>query len=184
MPLTPGAGALLGLTAMISAVAAALTFAILRFAAAARDARRNLKGNAGDVALLSAALQEAVAKLKAQERATAARAEASERLSGEIIASLSAGLLVVGLTGEVRIINPAGRRMLNVAETAPLEDHRRLLGEPSLSQFIDECLTTKLAIARRTLHLSRRDRVASHIGATVSPLFDDSGKLHGAICLF
>src|SRR5712692_10950244 len=92
MPLTPGAGALLGLTAMISAVAAALTFAILRFAAAARDARRNLKGNSGDVALLSAALQEAVAKLKAQERATAARAEASERLSGEIIASLSAGL--------------------------------------------------------------------------------------------
>jgi len=184
MPLTPGAGALLGLTAMISAVAAALTFAILRFAAAARDARRNLKGNAGDVALLSAALQEAVAKLKAQERATAARAEASERLSGEIIASLSAGLLVVGLKGEVRIINPAGRRMLNVAETAPLEDHRRLLGEPSLSQFIDECLTTKLAIARRTLHLSRRDRGASHIGATVSPLFDDSGELHGAICLF
>src|ERR1700674_6012161 len=129
MPLTPNAGALLGLTAMISVVAAALTFAILRFAAAARDARRNLKG-AGEVALLSAALQEAVAKLKAQERATAARAEASERLSGEIIASLSAGLLVVGLKGEVRIINPAGRRMLNVAETAPLEDHRRLLGEP------------------------------------------------------
>ena len=70
MPLTPNVGALLGLTAMISAVAAALTFAILRFAAAARDARRNLKGNAGEVALLSAALQEAVAKLKAQERAT------------------------------------------------------------------------------------------------------------------
>jgi signal transduction histidine kinase len=184
MALTPGAGALLGLTAMISAVAAALTFAILRFAAAARDARRNLKGNAGEVALLSAALQEAVAKLKAQERATAARADASERLSDEIIASLSAGLLVVGLKGEVRIINPAGRRMLNVAETAPLEDHRRLLGEPTLSQFIDECITTKMPIARRTLPLSQPGRGASHIGATVSPLFDDSGRPNGAICLF
>src|ERR1700692_2938266 len=106
MPLTPSAGALLGLTAMISAVAAALTFAILRFAAGARDARRNLKGNAGDVALLSAALQEAVAKLKAQERATAARAEASERLSGEIISSLTAGLLMGDLSGNVRFLNP------------------------------------------------------------------------------
>ena len=182
--MTPNAGALLGLTAMISIVAASLTFAILRFAAAARDTRRNLKGNAGEVALLSAALQDAVAKLKAQERATAARAEASERLSVEIIASLSAGLLVVGLKGEVRIINPAGRRMLNVAETAPLEDHCRLLGEPTLSQFIDECLTTKTAIARRTLQLSQQGRGASHIGATVSPLFDDSGKPNGAICLF
>jgi signal transduction histidine kinase len=184
LPVTPGAGALLGLTAIISALAAALTFAILRFAAAARDTRRSLKGNAGEVALLSAALQEAVAKLKAQERATAARAEASERLSDEIIASLSAGLLVVGLKGEVRTMNPAGRRMLDVAETAPLEDYRRLLAEPALSQLIDGCLTTKIAIARRTLQLSQGGRGASHIGATVSPLFDDSGKLHGAICLF
>ena len=53
-----------------------------------------------------------MAKLKAQERATAARADASERLSDEIIASLTAGLLVVGLDGEIRILNPAGRRML------------------------------------------------------------------------
>ena len=49
------------------------------------------------MALLSAALEAAVTKLKAQQVATTARAEASERLSGEIIASLTAGLLVVGL---------------------------------------------------------------------------------------
>src|SRR6202166_44868 len=145
MPLTPNAGALLGLTAMISAIAAALTFAILRFAAAARDARRNLKGNAGEVALLSAALQEAVAKLKAQERATAARADASERLSGEIIASLTAGLLVVGLNAEIRILNPAGRRMLGWADAPPLKDYRRVLTEP-LSQMIDQCLSSRAPI--------------------------------------
>ena len=62
---------------------------MLRFLAAARDTRRTQRERAGETALLSAALQEAVAKLKAQERATAARAEASERLSGEIIASLT-----------------------------------------------------------------------------------------------
>ena len=97
--LTPSAYALLGLTAIVGVLVAALTFAMLRFFAAARDAKR-VRGNSGEVALLSAALQEAVGRLKAQERATAARAEASdaraeasERLGAEIIASLSAGLL-------------------------------------------------------------------------------------------
>ena len=108
--MTPESYALLGLTAIIGALAAALMFAVLRFGAAARDTRQQLRGHSGETALLSAALQEAVVKLKAQERATAARAEASERLSGEIISSLTAGLLVVGLDNSVRIINPAGRR--------------------------------------------------------------------------
>src|ERR1700674_1137553 len=99
MPLTPNAYALLGLTAMVGALAAALTFSILRFFAAARDTRRTIRGGGAEVALLSAALQEAVGKLKAQERATAARADASERLSGEIISSLTAGLVMVDLNG-------------------------------------------------------------------------------------
>src|SRR5579864_5923874 len=151
MPLTPNGYALLGLTALVACLVSVLTFAVLRMAFAIRSTHRHAQTGAGaEMAIMSAALQDAVAKLKAQERATAARADASERLSDEIIASLSAGLLVVGLKGEVRIINPAGRRMLNVAESAPLEDHRRLLGEPTLSQFIDECITTKMAIARRT----------------------------------
>ena len=139
---------------------------------------------AADTALLSAALQEAVAKLKAQERATAARAEASERMSGEIIASLTAGLLVVGLHGEVRILNPAGRRMLQVPDSAPLDSYHRLLGEPVLSSIIDECLATRGAILRRTVELPGQRGGASHIGVTVSPMMDAAGELHGAICLF
>jgi signal transduction histidine kinase len=184
MPLSPNAYALLGLTAIIAALAAALTFATLRFFSAARDTRRTMRGGGTEVAFLSAALQDAVGKLKAQERANAARADASERLSQEIIASLSSGLLVVGLTGDVRIINPAGRRMLNVADAAPLEDFRRLLADRALIDLIAECLSTRTAIVRRTVQLSKHNQTASHIGATVSPLFDDNGLLHGAICLF
>ncbi len=184
MPFRPGAYALLGLTAIIGALAAALTFAILRFFAAVRETRRTIKGGGAEVALLSAALQEAVGNLKAQERANAARADASDRLSQEIIASLSSGLVVVGLNGDVRIINPAGRRMLNVPDTAPLEHFRKLLADRQLIDLIDECLATRTAIVRRTVHLSKKKHSASHIGATVSPLFDDDGQLHGAICLF
>src|SRR6476619_1436075 len=104
MHLTPSAYAFLGLTAIVAAMVALIVFAMLRFAAAARETRSR-QGGGMETAMLSAALQEAVAKLKAQERATAARAEASERLSEEIIASLTAGLLVTDLEGEVRILN-------------------------------------------------------------------------------
>src|SRR5688572_9959879 len=183
MPLTPDAYALLGLTALIGILVAALTFALFRFLAAARDARRNLKGGgAGEMVLLSAALQEAVGRLKAQERATAARADASERLAGEIIDSLSSGFLVVDLQGQVRIINPAARRMLKAGDAVPLQDCRRLLRDP-LSQVIDECLKTKVAIARRAVRLFDSDGDV-HMGVTVSPLFDGAGAPSGAICLF
>lgn len=182
--MTPESYALLGLTAISGALVAALVFALLRFSAAARDTRRQLRGSSGETALLSAALQEAVVKLKAQERATAARADASERLSGEIISSLTAGLLVVGLDNRVRIINPAGRRMLRVPEEASFDDYRQLLGEPALSAVIDECLRTHVAIARRRVALPERREGATHLGVTVSPLFDEQERLHGAICLF
>ena len=48
--------------------------------------------------------------------------------------------------------------------------------------MIDECLTTRVPILRRTIRLT--DAGATHLGVTVSPLFDGSGELHGAICLF
>jgi len=175
---------LLGLTAVVGVLAAALTFAVLRVGAAARDARRTHREGPGEATLLSAALQEALEKLKAQERATAARAEASERLNGEIVESLTAGLLMVGLNREVRIINPAGRRMLRIAEAAPVEDHRRMLGEPELSKVIDECLSVRMPISRRAVHLSDTRHGATDLGVTVSPLFDNDGNVHGAICLF
>lgn len=183
MTLTPNGYVLLGMTALVGALCATVTFAVLRFMAATRDARRTGRP-AADTDVLSAALHEALVKLKAQERATAARAEASERMSGEIIASLTAGLLVVGLNGEVRILNPAGRRMLRVPDSAPLDSYQRLLREPVLSSIIDECLATRGAILRRTVELPGQRGGASHIGVTVSPMMDLAGELHGAICLF
>lgn len=182
MTLTPNAYTLIGLTAIIACLVAVLTFAVLRFAAAARDTRRS-RSTGGEIALLSAALQEAVGNLKAQERATAARADASERLSGEIISSLTAGLLVVGLNGEMKILNPAGRRMLGLPESASAEPPERSAREQPVLDVIDECLASGTAILRRAVTLDEGGR-AVHLGVTVSPLFDGEGGLHGAICLF
>jgi len=182
--LTPPAYAFLGLTAIVAALVAVVAFAMMRFVTAARETRRRIQGGGVETALLSAALQNAVAKLKAQERATAARAEASERLSEEIISSLTAGLLVVGLNGDIRILNPAGRRVLDIPESLPLHAYQRSPHEQPLLDVIDECLKTRTPILRRPIVLPGSGHPDTHLGVTVSPLFDQDGQLHGAICLF
>jgi nitrogen fixation/metabolism regulation signal transduction histidine kinase len=178
--MTPNASALIGLTGIVACLVAVLTFAVLRIVFAARDTRRQSRATGADTAILSAALQEAVSKLRQQERAMAARAEASERLSGEIISSLTAGALVVELTGRVDTLNPAGRRILEMRDDVPYEPSTR---EQPLLDVVDECLKTGKAIVRRSVTLADVGR-GVHLGVTVSPLFDGDGMLHGAICLF
>lgn len=110
--------AIIGFRVVIGGLLGLLLFALLRVLALIRQRRRST-GTAGtDTEMLSEALEDAIARLKAQERATAERAEASERLSGEIISSLTSGLLVVGLDGAVRIMNPAARRLLDLPDAA------------------------------------------------------------------
>jgi signal transduction histidine kinase len=174
---------IIGLTAIVAALVALITFATLRFVAAARETRRRTGTTGTDTAVLAAALQDAVAKLKAQERATAARAEASEHLSGQIISSLTAGLLVVGIEGELRTLNPAGRRMLELPDTTTPDTFQRSTREEALFGVIDECLRTGTAIIRREVTLAEVGQ-GVHLGVTVSPLFEVDGALQGAICLF
>ena len=175
--------ALLGLTAFIAVLVAVLSFAVLRFASAAKDAKRHLRPAGSETALLSSALQDAVGRLKAQEQAMSARAVASEQLSGQIVESLTAGLLVVDRSGRVEILNPAGRRLLGITGDAAGTDYRTLLADaPPLVDVLTECLTTKTAIVRRAVEVLGTER-SSHYGVTVSPL----GALEesrGVICLF
>ena len=180
--MTQSGYALMGLTAIMAVLVAVLTFAVLRFAAAARDARRSPRSGNLETALLAAALEEAVTKLKAQERAMSARAVASEQLSGQIVDSLTAGLLVVDGHGRVEILNPAGRRMLGVLADPAGMDYRDLLhGAPPLAAVVAECLDTGRGVVRRALRMPATVS-ASHLGVTVSPLAGDPSR--GVICLF
>ncbi|MGH9239084.1 MAG: two-component system sensor histidine kinase NtrB [Vicinamibacterales bacterium] len=178
--MTQAGYAFLGLTAIVAALAAVLVFAMLRFAANARDARRSLK-DSGETPLLAAALQEAVAKLKAQQQAMTARAAASEQLSGDIVESLTAGLLVVDGSGRVEIFNGAGRAMIGV-KTDPIgSDYQKVLAAfPPLVELVGECLSTARPIVRRTVQVESVGTM--HLGVTVSPLGRPSP--HGVICLF
>jgi signal transduction histidine kinase len=183
--MSANAYALIGLTAIVAALIAILTFAVLRFASAARDSRRSLSENRSETAFVTAALQEALTKLKAQEREMSARAEASERLSGEIVESLTSGLLVTGSGGEIRILNPSARRMLDLPESAVTLHYREVLQDiEPLAKVIEECFGSGRPIVRLKLELPAKRRSVTHLGVSVSPLFDGRGLPHGAICLF
>ena len=136
---------------------------------------------------MAAAMEEAVAKLRSREQAMVARAEASERLSDEIIASLTAGLLVVGDDRRVKSLNPAGRRLLGLPESAT---------GPATS---DDVLRDGAAAGARHRgvhgHAGSRSaaapiRIDSHAGrrrisaSRVSPIGTSTAAPHGAICLF
>jgi PAS domain S-box-containing protein len=175
--------ALLGLTAIVGVVAAVVVFAVLRFAAAARDTRRVLREDAGQSPLMAMALQDAIQKLRAQERATAERAEASERLNTQIVNSLTAGLLVVDHTGTVQIINPAARKMLGLSDGVGVRLSELPIAAAPLAGAITECLKTGQAIVRRALEMPHAGSV-THVGVTASLLGSEPSAGRGVICLF
>jgi len=183
--MNPQVYALLTMTALVAGLIAVLVFAALRFAAAARDNRRHMRDGGMETALLSQALEDAIKQLKAQERAMAARAEASERLSGQIVASLTAGLIVTDLDGRVQIVNPSSRRLLGLGHAVLQDSVGTMLGASSpLTVVIEECLRDRQPIVRRALELADPRSAVTHLGVTVSPLVSESGAPSGVICLF
>src|SRR6478736_6378936 len=162
---------LLGLTAIVGGLVGLVVFAFLRFSAAARDAKHRMRESGTETALLSAALEEAIGRLKAQERAMTARAEASERLSGQIVASLTAGLVVTDLEGRVRILNPSSRRLLGLSDDAPHGPVREVLGRHSaLAGAIEECLREGQPIVRRSIALDDANAEVTRLGELTAGL--------------
>ncbi len=177
---------LLSLTAIVAALVGGLAFAVLRLFAAARQMARGGKDPAGaETAFMATAMEEAVARLRLREQAMAARAEASERLSDEIIASLTSGLLVVGDDHRVKSLNPAGRRLLGMPEADWSGDVADvLLGAAPLAEVLEECLTSGQPVRRRSVRITTLNDQTTHLGVTVSPIRSVAGTSSGAICLF
>ena len=183
--MSQGAYALVGLTALVAALVAVLVFAFLRFGSAVRDMKRQVREGNAERAFVAAALEEAIGRMREQGRAMTARAESSERLNSEIVSSLTSGLLVVGLRGEVRMLNPAGRRLLRLEADDDSRHFRALLGRATpVADVVEECLSSAQPVVRRAVTLRRTGHADAHLGVTVSPLFDERGALQGAVCLF
>ena len=176
---------LLSLTAVLAALVAGLAFVVLRLFAAAKQFRSTQQGSGSETAFMAAAMEEAVAKLRVREQAMVARAEASERLSDEIIASLTSGLLVVGDDRRVKSLNPAGRRLLGMGDAETTGDlDKVLVGAAPLARVVEECMDSGQPIKRRAVRIEPHADRPTHLGVTVSPIGTERDQQHGAICLF
>lgn len=182
--MTQSAYLFLGLTAIVAALSGVLAYALMQFIAAARGLAKGGTPKQGEAAFVTTAMEEALQNLRLQERAMKARAEASERLSDEIVASLTSGLLVVDFSGIVRTLNPAGRRLLGLSDDDAARPYREVLASaPELAALIDECLAQAQPVVRRTVRVPASTG-ATHLGVTVSPIRDENDRAYGAICLF
>ena len=174
--------ALLGITL---AIVILLIVVLMRVAkvVSGRSAAQRARAERSESALLSMALQEALTKLKEQERATAARAEASERLASQIVQGLTSGLVVVDRGGVVQTVNPAAQRILDLDRAGVGLPFREVLASaPAMSDVINEALQGASPILRRTISLAKGK--SQHLGVTVSPITDADGALQAAVCLF
>jgi len=183
-PFSPAGYLLLGFTAFVGFLAGLLGFAVLRVLSGSRESARRMRESTADTVILSAALEEAVGKLRQQERSTLARAEASERLNAQIVEGLTSGLLVAGADGKVRMLNPAGHRILGVApQPMPASIDDLLAPVPSLAALVRDAAAGRRTVSRR--HIATGDLAGgpSHLGVTLSPWTGGPGE-GGVICLF
>jgi signal transduction histidine kinase len=175
--------ATMGLLAVVMAIVLLFIVVFIKAIKVASGRGQARRESGGESAMLSMALQEALTRLKQQERAMAARAEASERLSEQIVEGLTSGLVVVDRGGVVQAINPAARRILELADGgAGMPFRQALKPATALSDLIAEAIEGTSPIVRRTITLGgTRPR---HLGVTVSPISGAEGELQAAVCLF
>ncbi len=174
--------ALLGITLVIVVLLIVVLMRVVKVMTG-RSAAQRRAAERSESMMLSMALQEALTKLKEQERATAARAEASERLAGQIVEGLTSGLVVVNRAGIVQSVNPAARRILELDQDGVGVAYRQFLeSAPAMSEVIDEALEGASPILRRTIALAKGR--SQHLGVTVSPITGADGSLQAAVCLF
>ena len=113
----------------------------------------------GETALMAAAMEEALGVCGSASGDGRTRG-GPERLSDEIIASLTSGLLVVGDDHRVKSLNPAGRRLLDARQELT-GDIATLLTAPTLARAVEEC--RRAGSRRRRPSASRQKRAARRI---------------------
>ena len=174
------------LSAFVGLLLLILVLAVVRMRSFTRDARREADGARTETAFMTGAMQDALERLREQERALEARAQASERFSDEIVNGITSGVMLVDSAERLRIMNPAGRRLLGVSEAQVGHDvHVGLRTAPALVDLVREALRSRSPTARRLVTVAVDGRqMPLHLGVTISPILDHEGAWEAVICLF
>ncbi len=186
----PSAGSpmlgLLLLSTLVGLMLLVLVLAILRLRSFAREARQEAAGARTETAFMTSAMHEALTRLREQERALQARAEASERFSDEIVNGITSGVLLVDAAERLRIANPAAQRLLGISDAQVGHDVQASLAKaPALIALLREAFQSRTPMARRMVTVALDGREAPlHLGVTMSPILDPDGSWQAVICLF
>lgn len=173
------------LTLLAAALGGLLLFALVRFLG--RTRLRHTSSTPSESTFVADAMHEAVSRLRTQERAQHARAEASERLYADIVRNLASGLIVVEADGAISSVNPAATTLIGVEATHVDRPFDEVLGAvPEIAGLIAEGLRTGHPAVQRSVDLRAmrpRPGTAVMLDVSVSPLFGKDGIFAGAICL-
>lgn len=141
-------------------------------------------------AFMTASMQAVIQKLREQEkelerlhRVEKERAEQTERLSEEVTRNMPAGLLVVNSSGLISSANPAAETVLGLRSLS-FRRYREALGtRSSLADLVARCLEHGTTFRREEIEYATPEGDARRLGVTISPIFQSSQKISGAICL-
>lgn len=151
--------------------------------------------------------QALVEQLQANERELAQlhelerrRADRSERFSERLIANIPSGLMTIDSRGIVTSINAHALTIFEMAEPSrssalarqihtgellsPLVDYRSFFSSsPRMAAMISECLDKAATFRREEVPVVLSAGRARRVGLSVSPIFDASQNVEGALCL-
>ncbi len=141
-------------------------------------------------AFITASMQAVIQKLREQEkelerlhRAEKERAEQTERLSEEVTRNMPAGLLLVNASGLISNANPAAETALGIRSLAFRRYTEALGGASTLTSLLARCLEQGITFRREEIEYATPEGEPRRLGVTISPIFQGSQKISGAICL-
>lgn len=102
-----------------------------------------------------------------------------------IARGMSSAVLTLDAGGRVRTVNRAAEFALGLeAEAARGRPAGEVLAAvPGLAEIVDECLESGRGRSREVVPFRRSDGSQGHLGASLSPVLDDEGRVEGAFCL-
>jgi PAS domain-containing protein len=182
---------LLAGTLLIGAMAVVAIYAIHRIVRRQREQpRRSPMRTAGETGFALAALQGALAEMKAQQvqlaeslRRADQKAAASARLLELVAREMSAGLMVLDREGFLLQANPALRALLRI-DTWSRRRYPEIFGaDSSLTHCLRECLETGRIFRREIIEWRTAAGEAKLLQLTLSPWRAQTGQIEGAVCL-
>lgn len=136
------------------------------------------------VAILTSFLARDAARSAAKLRKTHLDLAYLQSLHGDVIRSMSSGLMILDLEGNLVSINPSGEEILGIEDTDLRGAHVTSTGLFDDSQWREQTENTSTGQLRSEVRCQRSDGRLIDVGFTLTQLYDGEGTWQGYTLLF